>query len=168
MNKNGTNYIFPLITQKTEEGIRFCLESKASDCGVILYDRATGRELERIPFEECDRIGNLYCKTVRGYEASGISYLYYSDSELITDPRATGLVSQRQYGSPVKEPLKAVINDSDYDWGNDKHPRLKFEDSFFYLLHVRGFTKSPSSGVKHKGTFAGIAEKLDHLSAGRK
>lgn len=165
MNKNGTNYIFPLITQKTEEGIRFCLESKASECGVILYDRATGRELERIPFEECDRIGNLYCKTVRGYEASGISYLYYSDSELITDPRATGLVSERQYGSPVKEPLKAVINDSDYDWGNDKHPRLKFEDSFFYLLHVRGFTKSPSSGVKHKGTFAGIAEKLDYLSS---
>ena len=164
MNKNGTNYIFPLITQETASGIRFCLESKTSDCGVILYDRVSGKEIKKIPFESGDRIGNLYCKTVSGFDASGISYLYYCGSKHITDPRATALVSGREYASPVKEPLKAVISDTDYDWDGDLHPRLKYEDSFFYLLHVRGFTKSPSSGVKHKGTFAGISEKLDYLS----
>lgn len=163
MNKIGTNYIFPLITQETEDGIRFCLENKASDCGVILYDRVSGREIVKIPFEPSDRIGNLYCKTVSGYKASNISYIYYAGGKLISDPRATGLVSGREYASAVTEPLKAVINDSDYDWGSDEHPRLKYEDSFFYLLHVRGFTKSPSSGVKHKGTYAGIIEKIDYL-----
>ena len=165
MNKIGTNYIFPLITQETADGIRFCLENKASDCGILLYEKATGRELKKIPFEDGDRIGNLYCKTVSEFKASEISYLYYAGSKHITDSRATGLLSGREYGSQVEEPLKAVINDSDYDWESDKHPRLKFEDSFFYLLHVRGFTKSPSSGVKHKGTFLGIIEKLDHISS---
>ncbi|MBP5553737.1 MAG: hypothetical protein J6X94_02590 [Lachnospiraceae bacterium] len=163
MNKNGTNYIFPLITQETDDGLRFCLENTASDCGIVLYDRASGRELKKIAFEPGDRIGNLYCKTVTGIRASEISYLYYSGSSKISDPRATGFAAGREYASPVNEPLKAVICDSCYDWGNDAHPRLKFEDSFYYLLHVRGFTKSPSSGVKAKGTYAGIIEKLDHL-----
>ena len=163
MNKIGTNYIFPLITQETEDGIRFCLENKASDCGVILFDRTSGREIAKIPFESSDRIGNLYCKTVSGYKAAEISYIYYAGGKLISDPRATGLVSGREYASAVTGPLKAVINDSDYDWGSDEHPRLKYEDSFFYLLHVRGFTKSTSSGVKHKGTYAGIIEKIDYL-----
>ncbi|MBO4910559.1 MAG: hypothetical protein J5476_14900 [Lachnospiraceae bacterium] len=163
MNKIGTNYIFPLITQETEDGIRFCLENKASDCGVILFDRTSGREIAKIPFESSDRIGNLYCKTVSGYKAAEISYIYYAGGKLLSDPRATGLVSGREYASAVTEPLKAVINDSDYDWGSDEHPRLKYEDSFFYLLHVRGFTKSTSSGVKHKGTYAGIIEKIDYL-----
>ena len=163
MNKIGTNYIFPLITQETDEGIRFCLETKESDCGIILYDRASGREIKKIPFAPDNRIGNLYCKTVSGFNASEVSYIYYAGTKNVSDPRATGLVAGREYGTCVKEPLKAVINNSDYDWGEDKHPRLKYEDSFFYLLHVRGFTKSPSSGVKHKGTYAGIIEKLDHL-----
>ena len=165
MDKIGTNYIFPLITQETADGIRFCLETKESDCGIILYDRETGRELKKIPFDASDRIGNLYCKTVSGVKTSDFSYLYYAGKSLITDPRATALLSGREYAAPVKAPLKAVINTSDYDWGGDLHPRLKYENSFFYLLHVRGFTKSPSSGVKHKGTFAGIAEKLDHLAS---
>ena len=32
-----------------------------------------------------------------------------------------------------------------------------------YKLHVRGFSKHPSSGVAHKGTFAGIGEKIDYF-----
>ena len=32
-----------------------------------------------------------------------------------------------------------------------------------YAAHVRGFTRHASSGVKAKGTFAGIAEKIPYL-----
>ncbi len=163
MNKIGTNYIFPLITQETNDGIRFCLESRDSDCGIILYDKESGRQIDKIPFESADRIGNLFCKTISGYKACDISYIYYIGSKLVTDPRATGLLSGREYGTAVEAPLRAVIENNDYDWEGDVRPGLKYEDSFFYLLHVRGFTKSPTSGVKAKGTYAGISEKLDHL-----
>ena len=37
------------------------------------------------------------------------------------------------------------------------------EDIIIYELHVRGFTQDSSSGVKYKGTFAGILEKLPYL-----
>ena len=165
MNKTLTNYIFPLITQKTPDGIRFCLESRSSDCGIIIYDLKSGDEIKKVPFEPSDRLGNLYCKTVSDLDSDSISYLYYSGTSKITDARATGLIHGRSYGMAVKEPLKAVICDEDYDWEGDRRPDHRFEDSFWYLLHVRGFTKSPTSGVKNRGTFAGITEKIDHLTS---
>lgn len=40
---------------------------------------------------------------------------------------------------------------------------LPYEDSTCYCLHVRGFTMHASSQVTHRGTFAGVVEKLDYL-----
>ena len=37
------------------------------------------------------------------------------------------------------------------------------QDLIIYELHVRGFTKDSSSGVKFPGTFAGLTEKLPYL-----
>ena len=34
-----------------------------------------------------------------------------------------------------------------------------------YELHVRGFTRHPSSGVRHPGTFLGLCEKIPHLKS---
>ena len=39
------------------------------------------------------------------------------------------------------------------------------EDLIIYELHVRGFTKDPSSGVANPGTFAGLMEKLPYLES---
>ncbi len=165
MNKKASNFIFPLITQVTENGVRFCLESDSDDCGIILYDKTGKKELKRIAFEDSDRIGNLYCRTVSGINASDISYLFYDGKKLVSDPRAVRFVSGRTYGVQDVSSLKAFVYDDETDWDGDKNPGLSYEDSFWYLLHVRGFTKSPSSGVKARGTFAGIIEKLDHLES---
>ena len=37
------------------------------------------------------------------------------------------------------------------------------DDAIIYELHVGGFTRDPSSGVKHPGTFAGLIEKIPYL-----
>jgi glycogen operon protein len=34
------------------------------------------------------------------------------------------------------------------------------DDAIIYELHVGGFTRDPSSGVRHPGTFAGLIEKI--------
>jgi len=39
-----------------------------------------------------------------------------------------------------------------------------FADMFIYKLHVRGFTAHSSSGVKNKGTYAGVIEKIPYLT----
>lgn len=50
-----------------------------------------------------------------------------------------------------------------FDWGEDVRPQLAYPDVVMYHLHVRGFTKQKNSGVRHKGTFAGLREKLPYL-----
>jgi glycogen operon protein len=39
------------------------------------------------------------------------------------------------------------------------------DDAVIYELHVGGFTRDPSSGVKHPGTFAGFIEKIPYLQS---
>ncbi len=52
---------------------------------------------------------------------------------------------------------------SDYDWEGDEPLHIPYDECIMYKLNVRGYTKSKSSKVKAKGTFAGITEKADYL-----
>jgi glycogen operon protein len=56
-----------------------------------------------------------------------------------------------------------VIDTAGYDWEGDRPLNRPMEDSIIYEMHVRGFTQSPSSRVKHPGTFAGVIEKIPYL-----
>ncbi|MGM0507676.1 MAG: glycogen debranching protein GlgX [Fusobacteriota bacterium] len=58
-----------------------------------------------------------------------------------------------------------IIDESQYDWDGDKHPRIPLKDTFIYEMHVRLFTQDRSSGLddKDRGTFEGILEKIQHL-----
>ena len=55
-----------------------------------------------------------------------------------------------------------VIRDV-FDWGAMPQSSRTMSDLVIYELHVRGFTYHPSSGVKHRGTFAGLMEKIPYL-----
>jgi isoamylase len=57
----------------------------------------------------------------------------------------------------------AVVDTSRYDWEGDQPHGRDMEDTIIYEMHVRGFTRSPSSGVKDPGTFDGIVEKIPYL-----
>jgi glycogen operon protein len=49
-----------------------------------------------------------------------------------------------------------VIDPEDYDWEGDKPLNRPIEGTIVYEMHVRGFTKSPTSTVQHPGTFLGL------------
>lgn len=50
-----------------------------------------------------------------------------------------------------------------FDWEGDQNPQIPKENLIIYEMHVRGFTKHPSSGVKNPGTYLGIIEKIPYL-----
>jgi isoamylase len=52
----------------------------------------------------------------------------------------------------------------DFDWGDAPRPRHD-HDLVIYELHVRGFTRSPTSGVDEakRGTFLGLIERIPYL-----
>lgn len=62
--------------------------------------------------------------------------------------------------------LKSVVADTrGYDWEGDTHPRIPFNRTVIYEMHVGGFTKSPTSGVEEskRGKYSGLIEKIPYL-----
>ena len=74
--------------------------------------------------------------------------------------RSSGSASEDNVRTSMRS---VVIDHADYDWEGDKPLNLPPEESIIYEAHVGGFTKSPSSGVQHPGTFAGLIEKIPYL-----
>ncbi len=155
---------YPLGAHVEDGGVRFSLVSRAETCGILLYDRRTGRLSEKIPFTRDDRIGNVYCRTVKGIHTEACTYLFYEDERLIPDERGRVFPIRIPYGKERRqEDMKAGFLTEEFDWGEDRAPRIPYHHALCYCLHVRGFTKHVSSGLEHRGTFAGIKEKIPYL-----
>ncbi len=89
-------------------------------------------------------------------------YMYEVDGEYMCDPYAVKIYGREKYGRASDKPCAGFYFD-DYDWEDDKSPNIKYENMILYRMHVRGFTKAASSGVKYRGTYEGVGEKADYL-----
>ena len=139
---------YPLGAHVEDGGVRFSLVSRAETCGILLYDRRTGRLSEKIPFTRDDRIGNVYCRTVKGIHTEACTYLFYEDERLIPDERGRVFPIRIPYGKERRqEDMKAGFLTEEFDSGEDRAPRIPYHHALCYCLHVRGFTKLASSGV---------------------
>ncbi len=65
---------------------------------------------------------------------------------------------------PHDSPRAVVIGDG-YDWEGDAPLSIPPEEMIIYELHVGGFTRHPSSGARHPGTFRGVIEKIPYLQS---
>ncbi len=66
----------------------------------------------------------------------------------------------------VASSLKSVVVDlHGYDWEGDRPLNRPMSETVIYEMHVRGFTRSPSSGVDHAGTFLGVIDKIPYLKS---
>ena len=68
----------------------------------------------------------------------------------------------RDGARPGDGPRGIVLAD-EYDWEGDELLRMPSEEMIIYEMHVGGFTRHPSSGVDHPGTFLGLIEKIPYL-----
>ena len=154
---------YPLGAHPEDGAIRFAYASGKKDCGIILYDRESGKKLHKIPFCREERMGNVYCKYLE-LDPKQIGYQFYEEERIVPDLHARGFLSKPAYGKIRKNGNRiAVFPGANFDWEQDEHPMLSYCESVCYCMHVRGFTMHASSKVAHRGTFAGIAEKLDYL-----
>jgi isoamylase len=120
-------------------------------------------------------VKNLKAGTHYAFRVSGPSNpdagLRYNRNKVVIDPYARGNTKTlwKRFNAcndsdNVASSLRSVVIDpEDYDWEGDKPLNHPIEDSIVYELHVRGFTKSPTSSVQHPGTFSGLIEKIPYL-----
>lgn len=135
------------------------------ECGIILYEG--NRRICRIEFTEQYMEGLVYTVRVDGIAGKKLNYQFFIDDEIWIDPYAKQLIGREKWGKYYSsdEHIRGVADDRTclYDWQNDKKPYLPYENSILYSLHVRGYTKHPSSQVENRGTYEGLVEKIPYI-----
>ena len=132
---------------------------------LLLYEKGSEVIAASIPFPKQEAAGGFYHMKVK-LRASTYEYNFRENGQVVTDPYARKIEGRGTFGSlPPKSAhgIRGSFLTKSFDWGEDVRPQLAYPDVVMYHLHVRGFTKQKNSGVRHKGTFAGLREKLPYL-----
>lgn len=160
--KKGIPY--PLGVSFYRKGINISVSIEGpGEKGICMKVQGQTDEI-KLPFEKEYLVGNQFCIYIEGIKAAGLQYRFYCGDRYVTDPYGKMLAGSRYYGVLAEDNNEwFMVPSQKFVWENDKGPRLSYEDSIFYCTHVRGFTMHPSSKVRHKGTFAGIMEKIPYL-----
>ncbi|MCA9034915.1 MAG: glycogen debranching protein GlgX [Planctomycetaceae bacterium] len=100
-----------------------------------------------------------YARSIgRGIEWSDAMFGYqvsHSDADLMMDDR------DNAWCAPL-----AVVVDSDFRWGRDRHPRTPWHQTLIYETHVKGFSQlHPDVPEPIRGTYSGLASRaaINHL-----
>ncbi|MEM7715214.1 MAG: glycogen debranching protein GlgX [Cyanobacteria bacterium P01_A01_bin.68] len=172
---------FPFGATLIPGGVNFSIFSRhAISCTLVLFEKHASKPMVEIPFPKEFRIGNVYCMVVFDLDYENIEYGYrmdgpnnfpkghwFDNSKILLDPYAKIIGGRDIWGvKPDWNDVyqhRAKIAFEDFDWEDDCLLEIPPEDLIIYEMHVRSFTKHPSSAVKHPGTFAGIREKIPYL-----
>ncbi|MDT0270319.1 alpha-amylase family glycosyl hydrolase [Streptomyces sp. DSM 44915] len=163
----------PLGATVVDGGVNFAVATAPGRRVVlVLCDPADGAVTAELPFPAEPHHGphgDVHAMTVRGPHPALSHYGYRVEpgpATVLLDPYARELAGTGPFGT--RPAYRSVVPDPEaaaFDWGDDRRPRHPAGDLVLYELHVRGFTRDPSSGVAHPGTYAGLREKLPYLAA---
>jgi len=188
-NSVGSGRSAPLGATVLPGGVNFSMFSRnASGVELLLFDREDdphpARQITLDPeknrtdyywhaFVEGLKPGQLYGYRVSGRFAPELG-MRFDPSKVLLDPYGKGVAVPRNYsrgaaispsdnaGSAMKS---VVVNPGTYDWEGDAPLCRPASRTIVYEMHVRGFTRHPSSGVPDdkRGTYAGLVEKIPYL-----
>jgi glycogen operon protein len=133
--------------------------------------------LAEIPFLPFFRVGDVFAMVVLGLDPDRVEYGFRVDgpfapaqghrfdaTRVLLDPAARVVRGRGVWRAEPAEwrPRGGIVPDG-FDWEGDRPLGLPTEDLVIYEMHVRGFTRDLSSGVRFPGTYAGLREKVPYL-----
>jgi isoamylase len=173
----------PFGVSSVPGGLNFSVYTSAgTSCTLVLFSRSEGSLLAEIKVPDHYRIGDVYSIVVYDLDYEDVEYGFkiggpYSPEEghrfnpenILMDPYARVISGRDEWGVEPdwnkQYQYRSRVAFDDFDWEGDSPLEINDADLVIYELHVRSFTKSDSSGVKFKGTYAGIAEKIPYLQS---
>jgi isoamylase len=179
----------PLGATPIAAGVNFSVYSRHSTgVELLLFDRADDGEPARVV--QLDPVANRTYHYWHGFVAGvkpGQIYGFRADGpwdppggmrfdreKVLLDPYGRAVAVPPSYdrkaaslpgGNASIAPKSVVVDPSGYDWEGDLPLRRSSAQTIIYEMHVRGFTRHPTSGVREdlRGTFAGLVEKIPYL-----
>jgi glycogen operon protein len=170
-------------------GVNFSLFSrKASNVDLLFFDREDDARPSRVihldpvsnhtyhywhVFVPSAKQGQIY-----GYRVTGpldpANGLRFDPRKILLDPYGRSVIVPENYdremasrsGDNTAAAMKSVIVDPHlYDWEGDKPLKRPSSQTIVYELHIKGFTRHPSSGVPEetRGTYRGLIERIPYL-----
>jgi isoamylase len=170
-------------------GVNFSVYSRnATAVELLLFDRAENAIPSRvIPINsESNSTGHYWHVFLPGLQAGQLygfrvhgpfdppSGMLFDPTKVLLDPYGRSVVVPENYsresarlsGDNAFTAMKSVVVDPGaYDWEGDRPLQRASSQTIIYEMHVRGFTRHPSSGVSEgaRGTYAGMIQKIPYL-----
>jgi isoamylase len=172
--------------------------ANATKVELCLFDPAGTQEIQRIELPEfTDEVWHGYLPdvgpgTVYGYRVHGPyqpeAGHRFNPHKLVLDPYAKAHIGELKWGpelfgytlggkgddltfderdSAALMP-KCVVVDPAFTWSRDRRPKIPWDRTIVYEIHVKGFTKRHSALPENiRGTFAGLArpEIIDYIKS---
>lgn len=149
-------YELPLGIREQDDKVCFSVAvERGKECILCIYKKGKKEPELEIELSEEHAVGEVRFATLPKSKVKGKEYSYRIDGKEILDAYVQTVAGQ--------SPLRGRVIFEEYDWEGDRGLQIPEDEIIAYNLHVRGFTKSASSKVKHKGTFAGVVEKIPYL-----
>ena len=185
----GAGQSHPLGATVVPGGVNFSVFSRAaSSVELLFFEREDDdRPARLIRLDPADNrtyhywhvfVGGARPGQIYGFRVHGPFDLArgfrFDPSKLLLDPYGRAVVVPKKYsrgaaaseGNNTATAMKSVVVDPRaYDWEGDTPLKRPSSRTIVYEMHVRGFTRHPSSGVdeKTRGTYAGLVEKIPYL-----
>jgi isoamylase len=173
----------------SDGGVSFALFSRnATGVELLLFDRDDDPKASRVIRFDPEKnrsyhywhvfVSGVAPAQIYGYRVEGpsdpSSGLRFDPAKVLLDPYGRGVVVPKEYsreaaivrGNNAAAAMKSVVVDPEaYNWEGDQPLRRPSANTIIYEMHVRGFTRHPSSGIssKTRGTYAGLIEKVSYL-----
>lgn len=176
--KPGDTLSFGVI--RVAAGVQFSVYlPDAKDCKLKLYHIGRKEPACVIALTKEYKRGGVYFVTISGINdendnrsivqilSQDFEYMYEADGKEFIDPYAQIIHGKSMWGKALNDKQKKLVRSGicleEYEWDEDCQIRRPFNEVILYQLHVRGYTKHSSSGVKHKGTYEGLREKIPYI-----
>jgi glycogen operon protein len=172
------------------DGINFAVFSRhARQVHLVLFREGREDAIAEIPLDPVrNRTGDVWHVFIKGLSVE-VQYGYRVDGvyaprdghrfnvqAVVIDPYARALSGGHAWGvhdsngnsngnGHARRIRRGRIVADQFDWGDDAPPRTPLAETVIYELHVRGYTRHASSGVRHPGTFLGLIDKIPQLKS---
>lgn len=159
------NSIYPMGVSIMQDRIHISVASDGDTCSLLLFGKEEKEPCFKIPMPQECRIGDVWNLTLAGLDAGAYRYCLEVDGNPEPDQYGRSFYGWEQWGSlnNAEQTLTSPLMGEGFDWEGDKPLYYPYEDSIIYRIHVRGFTKHPSSKVPDKGTFRAVIQKIPYM-----